>query len=136
MKKISTPTRRAYYPASPNEPSRILCWMPAEELVRMVEKGEAPADLLDDYPDGLEVEVTEAEFAEFRIKLDAEPVAICQAYLDLLKDGQLPTSGMVDARNLESAALGTAMVSFSMGSKLPEPEMSDGEDVNTLLKGL
>ena len=136
MKKISTPTGRAYYPASPNEPSRVLCWMPAKELARMVEEGEAPAHLIDDHPDGLEVEVSEAEFTEFGIKLVADPAAIRQAYLDMLHDGQIPDSGMVDARNLESVALGTLMVSFSMGSKLPEPDMSDGEDVKSLLKGL
>jgi hypothetical protein len=136
MEKISTPTGRAYYPASPNEPSRVLCWMPPEELARMAEKGEAPPGLLDDHPDGLEVEVSALEFAEFGIVLEAEPDALRQAYLDLLKDDQLPASGMVDGRALEMAALGIGMMSFSTVGKLPEPEMSDGQDVTTLLKGL
>jgi hypothetical protein len=136
MKKISTPTRRAYYLASPNETSRVLCWMPADELVDMAARGEAPEHLIDDHPDGLEVEVSEAEFAEFGINLAADPADIRRVYLELLRKEQLPPSGMVDGRHLEREAMGMEMVSFARSAGLPEPSMSEGEDVKTMLKGL
>ena len=68
--KIRTPAKRAYYPASPNEKTRLVCWMSRKAMQQMVREGQIPATHLEDYPDGLEVEVTEAAFEDFGISLN------------------------------------------------------------------
>lgn len=132
--KIRTPAKRAYYPSSPNEITRLLCWIPREVMQQMVLKGQAPASLLEDYPDGLELEVTEETFTEFGIKLDMSPVQIKRAYVKLLVNKSLPPSGMVDGMALEAMALGYDMPSFSSGGSFPEPEMTDGDDPMATLR--
>ncbi len=132
--KIRTPTKRAYYPASPNEITRLLCWIPYEVMQQMVQDSQAPASLLEDYPDGLEIEVTEATFAAFGITLDIAPTQIKRAYVKLLVNKSLPPSGMVDGMGLEAMAMGSFMPSFSAGRAFPEPEMTDGDDPMTMLR--
>jgi hypothetical protein len=133
---IRTPAKRAYYPASPNEITRLVCWIPREVMEKMVQEGQAPASMLEDYPDGLEVEVTEADFEEFGIRLEVTPTQIKRAYVKLLVDKSLPSSGMVDGMSLEAMALGVYMPSFSAGRAFPEPEMTDGDDPMTVLRRL
>ena len=132
--KIKTPAKRAYYPASPNEKTRLLCWIPAEVMEQMVQKGQAPASLLEDYPDGVELEVTDEIFEEFGITLDMTPTQIKRAYVKLLVNKSLPPSGMVDGMSLEAMALGSFMPSFSARGSFPEPEMTDGDDPMTTLR--
>jgi hypothetical protein len=148
--QIKTPKRRAYYPASRNERDRLLCWIPAEELERMVQDGRVVEDILEDYPDGLEIEVSEEAFEEFGIDIDVSPEAIRHAFADLTIQKRLPQSGIVDGASLEriaQQAQGSAMESFtlrppaqvhrfSVEQELPEPEMTDGEDPMTVLTNL
>lgn len=152
--QIKTPKRRAYYPASRNEPYHLLCWIPVEELERMVQDGHAPPEILDDYPDGLEVEVSTSAFSELDIDIGVSPEAIQEAYARFQTEGQLPPSGIVDGASLENEALGAfakgvlgfepvrsaeGMMSKSpstLGQALPEPEMTDGEDPRTVMLGL
>ena len=126
--KIKTPTNRAYYPASPNEKTRLVCWISRDAMQRMVQEGQIPAQHLEDYPDGLEVEVTEMAFEEFGISLNVTPTELKRAYVKLLVDKALPPSGMVDGMALEAMAMGSFMPSFSVGRTFPEPEMTDGDD--------
>ena len=132
--KIRTPATRAYYPASPNEKTRIVCWISRDAMQRMVQEGQAPAQHLEDYPDGLEVEVTEEVFEEFGIKLDVTPTQLKRAYIKLLVDKRLPASGMVEGMALEAMAMGSFMPSFGAGRTFPEPEMTDGDDPMETLK--
>ena len=126
--KIKTPTNRAYYPASPNEKTRLVCWISRDAMQRMVQESQIPAQHLEDYPDGLEVEVTEMAFEEFGISLNVTPTELKRAYVKLLVDKALPPSGMVDGMALEAMAMGSFMPSFSVGRTFPEPEMTDGDD--------
>ncbi|MDF1515494.1 MAG: hypothetical protein P1S60_16920 [Anaerolineae bacterium] len=132
--KIRTPAKRAYYPASANEKTRLLCWIPREVMGNMVAKGQMPASLLEDHPDGLELEVTEEIFSDFGITLDMTPTQLKKAYIKLLVNKSLPPSGMVDGMALEAMALGYTMPSFSNGATFPEPDMTDGEDALTAFR--
>ncbi|TFG72117.1 MAG: hypothetical protein E4H27_03260 [Anaerolineales bacterium] len=136
--KIKTPAKRAYYPASPNEITRLLCWIPYPVLQQMVGAGQAPENLLEDHPDGLEIEVTEATFAEFGITLGVTPTQVKRAYVKLLASKMLPPSCIADGMALEAmayaAAKGSEMVSFSTGQIFPEPEMTDGDDPMMMLR--
>jgi hypothetical protein len=147
--KISTPSKRAYYPASENERDQLLCWIPEEELQRMVRFGQITPDVLEDYPDGLEFEVTQAAFDEFEIDLGVSPEAIQEAYAYHRERGEIPETGAVDGAALESAALDSAAQESlrggpemltkggpAIGFKFPEPEMTEGEDPRTVMLGL
>jgi hypothetical protein len=155
--QIKTPTQRAYYPASRNEPDYLLCWIPVEELERMVQEGHISPDVPEDYPDGLEVEVSGAGFDEFGIDFGVNPQAIREAYAHLLAQDQLPESGMVHGASLEREAQlleeapvgapkgilsgpttrgGEPSESFGARPKLPEPHMTDGEDPRTVMLDL
>jgi len=143
--KISTPSKRAYYPASENEPDHLLCWIPEEELQRMARFGQITPDVLEDYPDGLEFEVSQAAFDEFEIDLGVSPEAIKEAYAYHREQGEIPETGAVDGAALESAAQGSLRGGPEMltkggpvlgFAKFPEPEMTEGEDPRTVMLGL
>jgi hypothetical protein len=134
--KIRTPVKRAYYPASPNEKTRLVCWISREAMQQMVVENQIPAQHLQDYPDGLEVEVTESAFEEFSIHLDVTPTQLKRAYIKLLVEKKLPPSGMVEGMALEAMALGGFMPSFGVGRAFPEPEMTEGDDPMEVLRCL
>jgi hypothetical protein len=134
---ISIPRVRAYYPASKNEPDRLLCWIPTQELETMVEDGQVRSDILEDYPDGLEVEVSEQAFDEFELDLGVEPDALLEAYANLLERNALPESGRVAGESLEKEASSDIIFAAPMAmtnTKLPEPDMTDGQDAQTVMQ--
>lgn len=147
--KIKTPKERAYYLASKNEKDRLLCWIPAEEYQHMVREGYIPRHILDDYPDGLEVEVSKPGFNEFQLNVGVSPEAIKEAHKDLLTLGLLPDSGIVDGASLERFTQETRRSGsktpdkpdvpefvYSIEQKLPEPKMTDGEDAMIFMQKL
>ena len=145
--KIKTPKERAYYLASKNEKDRLLCWIPAEEYERTVQEGYIPQHILDDYPDGLEIEVSGPGFDEFQLNVGVSPEAIRGAYADLLKRGLLAKSGAVAGARLEGIAreaeqsgargitdwLAKATAEL-ISQELPEPAMTDGEDAMIVMR--
>jgi hypothetical protein len=144
--KIRTPSTRAYYPASANEKDRLLCWIPPAELERMVQDGRIVPDTLDDYPYGLELEVSRPAFNELHVDLGVDPEVLSEAYAELLEQGLLPESERVDGASLERVAQrlerggpGTPKrdiprsIKRSISQKLPEPAMTDGEDPMTVM---
>jgi len=149
MTQIRTPRKRAYYPESKTEVDRLLLWIPAEEIQPMVQDGLIAPYVVDDYPDGFEIDVSTSEFEEFEIDLGVSPEAITAAYVHYREREQLPDSGMMDGATLESAARGMAETDPTVSGqfdpstvldpntqKLPEPEMTDGEDAMTFLRKL
>ena len=153
MSPISVPRKRAYYPASPDEQDRLLLWIPKDELEGMVEEDLMPESILEDFPDGLEVEVTPEAINELGLDLGLSPEAVRAVYAHLSERGQVPQSGVVDGAALEQAA--RAMVESDeeapppmftpeflerasrIGEReLPEPEMTDGEEATTFLRRL
>ena len=153
MSPISTPTKRTYYTASPTEKDRLRLWIPIDELEGMVEEDLLPASVLDEYPDGAEVEVTPAGFEELGIDLGVSPEALTAVYGHLLERGEVPPSGLVDgaaleriAREAPQAAEETGPAPFSPEAleriprlterELPEPEMTEGEEAEIFLRDL
>ena len=137
---ISIPTIRAYYPARTGK-TRILCWLPGAELKRMISRGEAPADIIEDFPSGLEIEVSVEALDEYEINLGFSPELICSAYSYFMKRGSIEKSGLVNGASLERIlqqvqnSTGSDLEenlerAFPAGQTLPGPEMSDGIDPN------
>ena len=153
MSPISVPSKRTYYPASPTEQTRVLLWLPRTELETMVEEDRISEAVLDEYPDGAEVEVTPAGFQELGIDLGISPEVISATYEELKEAGQLPESGLVDGATLERVAQEITYTGDDVGPPritpevlervspltdegLPEPEMTDGEEAETFLRDL
>ena len=83
---ISIPITRAYYPARTST-TRILCWLPEDELQRMITSGDAQDDIIEDFPSGLEIEVSVDALDEYEIKLGFPPELICRAYSYFMNRG-------------------------------------------------
>jgi hypothetical protein len=142
--KIRMPAGRAFYPASRNEPNRLLCWIPRRELEQLAAEGRVRADVLEYYPSGLEVRVSWPGFDEFGLNLGIDPDRLYEAYQTLRQAGALPESGVVAGADLEQAARSAsgAAMSFSYSGdaapppgirSLPEPEWTDGEDARAAM---
>jgi hypothetical protein len=155
MSPIRVPRNRAYYLTSPNEKDRLLLWIPKDELKAMVEEGRLPEAVLADFPRGLEVEVTSQGFEHLQIDLGIDPEAISTLYRYLSERGKVPDSGVVDGAALEHTAreilegveepdtkAGTFTPEFLetrrgiAQRRLPEPEMTDGEEPMLFLRRL
>ena len=137
---IRVPTERTYYQSSPTEPDRILYWIPRKDLEGMVRTGEAGEYVLDNYPDGLEVEVSKEALEDAGIKLNISPENICKAYALLKKLGDLPDDGYVKGEDLENFAKLRAVNRVSTVSssirKPGKPKMSDGEEPSVIFQRL
>jgi hypothetical protein len=138
--KIRMPLNRACYPASRNEPHRLLCWIPRRGLERLAAEGRVAADVLEYYPSGLEVRVSRHGFDEFGLDLGVDPDKLYEAYQALRQAGALPKSGVVAGARLEQlarstggAAMDYAELPAALPEVLPEPEWSDGEDARTVM---
>ena len=148
--QIKIPTERAYYPASPDEPDHLLCWIPAEELAGLHARGLLKKETLEDNPDGLEIEVTAAAFAEAGLDLAIEPAGLLAAYKYMRDMEILPASGMLNASSLEQTAYAMKKSSyesspFRMGPQtlgldqipeIREPRMSAGSDPDEVFRKL
>lgn len=138
---ISIPIARAYYPARTGT-TRILCWLPEDELRRMIRSGDAPDDIIEDFPSGLEIEVSADALDEYEIKLGFSPGLICRAYSYFMNRGSVDKSGLVDGASLErileqvpvnrrgNDLEGDIEQVFPAGKILLKPGMSDGADPN------
>ena len=144
--KIRLPKGRAYYPASPNEPEWLLCWIPPEELATLVQEDRIRASALAEHPSGLEVEVSQDGFAEFDLDLGVSPGALYETYASLRQQGVLPESGVVAAAQLESLAQAgerpaathrtIERLPVARGAPLSEPEWTDGDDPRAVMQQL
>jgi hypothetical protein len=140
--KIRVPKERAYYPASPNEPDRLLCWIPPDDLANLVHQGQVQDDILDYFPSGLEVEVSKQGLAQFQLKLGATPEALQEAYQTLRRQGALPKSGMVAGAGLEELLQGPDKVGApgdvhpAGAKKLRGPGMTKGVYPRSVMRQL
>jgi len=151
--KIRMPATRACYAASRNEPDRLLCWIPRQELEQLAAEGRIKADVLEYYPSGLEVRLTRQGFAEFGLDLGVDPGELRAAYQALREAGALPASGFVAGAHLEEMARRAALPApareagpaeaFALPAPAhaappeplasPEPEWTEGEDARTVM---
>ena len=128
--KIRMPASRACYPASRNEPDRLLCWIPRHELEQLAAEGRVKPDVLEYYPSGLEVRLSRPGFDEFGLDLGVDPDKLHEAYRALRRAGALPKSGIVAGAHLEQEARGGSLQAILT---LPEPEWTDGEDARIVM---
>jgi hypothetical protein len=149
MQRISLPQTRAYYAASRHEPERLLYWIPPTEMTRLVNAGLLAPSVRDDYPDGLEIEVSEEAFRTHGLCVGVLPEDLRTCYLAYYHAGALPEDGMVLADDLEAAAQASvdAIVSSaehasgleSVGRglrRLTRPLMSAGDDPLSVMREL
>ena len=153
MSPIRTPRIRAYYPTSPNEKDRLLLWIPKDELESMVQEDLLPPSVLEDFPRGMEVEVSPSGFEELGIDVGVSPAAIRATYGLLAETGKVSKSGLADGAALEGVVRGIVDTDDSPGPPrftlkalnrvspltdrgLPEPEMTDGDEAETFLRRL
>lgn len=100
--KLRLPKDRCYHPASPNEPEWLMCWIPPKNLAELIGGRRVRPDILDHYPQGLEVEVSEEGFARLGLNLEVHPDLLVRTYLDLRLAGLVHDSGVVQGTSLES----------------------------------
>ena len=146
--KIRMPATRACYPASRNEPDRLLCWIPRHELEQLAAEGRVKPEVLEYYPSGLEVRVSRQGFEEFGLDLGLDPKQLYEAYRTLRQAGALPASGFVAGAHLEQVARGVPLREVLTSHEdsapgvdhalrevltLPEPEWTDGEDARAVM---
>jgi hypothetical protein len=136
--KIRMPKNRACYPASRNEPDRLLCWIPREELEELAAQGRVAADVVEYHPSGLEVRLSRPGFEEFGLDLGVEPETLYEAYQALRHAGALPKSGFVAVAHLAQVARSAHGAAPGLHEALasPEPEWTDGEDPRTVMERL
>lgn len=101
---IKTPREIVYYPASRNEPDWLMCWIPFNELKKLVDKNRADKKILTDYPDGLDLEVTDEEFKfyleKYNLKLENEPRNLSIAYEFLREKKMIKTPEYIRGKTL------------------------------------
>ena len=143
--KIRMPKNRACYPASRNEPDRLLYWIPRRQLEQLAAQGRVDAEILEYYPSGLEVRVSRRGFDEVGLDLGVDPDKLFEAYQALRQAGALPKSGFVAGAHLEQMArsAGGAAMDFGVDAvpphevlTLPEPKWTDGEDARAVMQRL
>src|SRR5471030_1671784 len=101
---ISVPAERCYYVASPVEIDRILCWLPPGELWKLANSGQISPTVIDDYPSGLEIEVSDEQFALVALQLHLTASQIHNIYSDLRSRNLIALDGIVRADDLETYA--------------------------------
>jgi hypothetical protein len=152
--KIRMPATRACYPASRNEPDRLLCWIPRHELEQLAAEGRVKPEVLEYYPSGLEVRLSRQGFEEFGLDLGVDPKQLYEAYRALRQANALPASGTVAGAHLEQVARGVPLrevlslhgaaapqadsvpgVDHALREvgTLPEPEWTVGEDARAVM---
>jgi hypothetical protein len=141
MMKISIPVARAYYPASKNEPDYLLCWIPAGELAQLANEGRIARDILDDYPGGLEIEVTDSAFEAVELDLGISPEAIRRTYAglpepDVVDGAWLEGRAMAAGRGAVDFGIDPDLVGFESREAMPKPMMSDGQDARSVMQNL
>lgn len=142
---IRIPEERAYYRAR-SDSEELLCWLPADELRRMIDTGKAPEDVLENYPDGLEVRVAQWYLDDLGIDLGFDPEGLTTAFSFFLGRDRIDESGLVAGRALEAAltrargsshagSLAEALEeTSSTGGRLQKPSMSAGTDPETVMQ--
>jgi len=98
---IKLPKKTVIYPQKRSKPDYLLCWIPADGYEKVAINQDVQEELETDYPNGLEVELSEDGLEEFGIHFEYPPDELRAAYLELNAQGVLPESGMVEVEALE-----------------------------------
>ncbi len=98
---IKLPKKIVIYPQKRSRPDYLLCWIPPDFYKDVSIDQEVEKEMESDYPNGIEIELSEDGLQEFGIQLNATPEKLRQAYLELNSEDALPESGMVESAMLE-----------------------------------
>ena len=106
---VEVPAEKVYYYEVSRGDFRLLYFIPAAELERLVEEGKCDRHALIDYPDGIDLPCTEREFQEFEeeyhYRPEHNPEALGRAFYAVwtdTKDWQDGThAGFIPANVLE-----------------------------------
>lgn len=107
---IKVPIEKAYYFELTPLRRRIFYWIPKEDLEKMVQRKEVKENILKDYPDGLDIEVSREQFEEFKkhynLDLKVDPDSLLNAFHSLLlkMEESFPKSGYINRNYLENYA--------------------------------
>ncbi len=84
---ISVPEEPTYYYEISSRYKRLLYWLPAKILKKMISVAAVDKKILEDYPDGVDIKVTNEDFSYFREKykmvLHIDPDAVWNAFITL-----------------------------------------------------
>lgn len=104
---IKVPIERAYYFEITPLGERIYYCIPKEYLEKMVQRKEVKENILKDYPDGLDIEVSSEKFEEFKklynLDLDVDPNSLLETFHSLLlkMEESFPKSGYINKNYLD-----------------------------------
>ncbi len=86
--EISLPKDPIYYYECSNGDYRLTYFIPADHLRRLIAQGEVSPRVIDDYPDGVDLDCTEPDFEEFHqiygYRPHTAPESILRAFFALL----------------------------------------------------
>ena len=107
---IQVPKERAYYYELTSVGESLLYWLPREDLRKFVKNQNVNKSILIDYPDGVDIGVSEEALKEFKdmynLDLGIEPTAIWDAFhtLAVQTEQPLPRTGFIKRKFLEKLA--------------------------------
>lgn len=105
---IKTPTECVYYQVSTNEPDQLIYWIPFDKLKDFVNKNKADNKILIDYPDGVDIVVSDDDFTEFKelynLEFDLDPKSIKLVFEYLQKEKLKKRAGYVRSEVIETMA--------------------------------
>lgn len=137
---IKSPKEAVYYYEASGGEFRLVYFIPLEELERLAQDGRIEAAVLEDYPDGVDLNVTKPDFDEFQelygYRPENDPEELRRAFFAMLSATRgwrsFRGSGFIPAADLEPVAetvedsleqeglLAEEMLDFSVPSSLPE----------------
>lgn len=107
---IKTPIERAFYYEITNLRDRLIYWIPKEDLEHMTKSGPVSDEILKDYPFGLDLEVYQDLFDEFKdkykldIPIDVENTLQAFQALKTKYGKKFPRTGLINVKELENFA--------------------------------
>jgi hypothetical protein len=107
---VQLPTETSYYYETSTRGTRIVICIPRREIERRVASERVRPEIIDDYPDGLDFEVSNYEldyFArQYELQLEIDPHALQAAFQAFLSQSPktMPRNGFLSARFLDSIA--------------------------------
>jgi len=126
---VQVPTDTTYYYETSTRGTRIVICIPHHEIKRRVNEEQVRPEIIDDYPDGLDFEVSSYELKYFAnrygLDIDIDPGALRAAFLAFTAQSPepLPRTGFISAQFLDSIA-GQARVVGAVGT--PSTKASPG----------
>lgn len=111
--RVALPLKPVYYFEQTDRSNRLFYYIPAATLRRMIQIHRVKDSILVDYPDGVEIEVSEIQFIQFEEHYnffnEFQPASLRRAFevlLELSRDGEVFRGcAYIDPANLEPLAV-------------------------------